>query len=134
MQQMVQILRVVCVCVCDCGRQWMWEKSASYSELENVFSERNDSVFWDKILMIIDGINVALQSKTTSLVCVTKFLEGLKSTLGLWGQNIGHDSISEYLSIAWGLSTKTNFSSRQARAENFKDRKKFMEFEWILWK
>jgi hypothetical protein len=50
-------------------------------------------VFWDNILTIIDGINVALQSKKTSLVRATKLLEGLKSTLGALRQNIIHDSI-----------------------------------------
>jgi hypothetical protein len=60
-------------------------------------------VFWDNILTITDGINVALQNKKTSLVRATKLLEGLKSALGALRQNIIHDSISESLSIASGL-------------------------------
>jgi hypothetical protein len=48
-QQMVEVLRVVCVCMtvedCECER-----KATSYSDLENVFSECCNSVFWDNIL------------------------------------------------------------------------------------
>jgi hypothetical protein len=66
-------------------------------------------VFWDKILIIIDGINDTLQSKKMSFVCATKLLEVLKSILGALRQNTVHDSISESLSIASSLSTDTNF-------------------------
>jgi hypothetical protein len=72
-------------------------------------------VFWDNILTITDDITVALQSKKTSLVRATKLLEGLKSALGALRQNIIHESISESLSIASGLSIDTNFSSRQSK-------------------
>jgi hypothetical protein len=54
-----------------------------------------------------------MQIKKTHLVCATKLLEGLKSTIGALRQTFF--SVSEYLSVASGLCTNnTNFSSRQS--------------------
>jgi hypothetical protein len=58
-----------------------------------------------------------------SLVCATKLLEGLKSTLGALRQNIFHDSTSESLSVASGLSIDTNFSSRQSKRRKIQGQK-----------
>jgi hypothetical protein len=57
--------RGVCATVEDSECQ---REPALYSELENVFSERSNSVFWDIIWTVIDDINIALQSKKMSLV------------------------------------------------------------------
>jgi hypothetical protein len=68
---------------------------------------QRDNVFWDKIMTIID-ISVALQSKKRSLICATKSLEELKSSLGVLRRNIFHGSLSGSLSIANGLSSDKN--------------------------
>jgi hypothetical protein len=96
-------------------------KPASYSELGNVFSERSNSVFWDKIWTIINNFNAAMQIKK-NLVCATKPLEGLKSTLGALRHIF---SVSEYLSFARGLSTNTLTADKAT--EVFKDRNILME-------
>lgn len=68
-----------------------------------------ERMFWCEILTFVYGINVALQNKKTTLVCVTKLSEGLKSNLRTLKENIVHDSIVEYFLFVGGLNV--NFSS-----------------------